>query len=174
MAWEERGASSASYYPSAPTKSSQANLKLKFCLCICFVNAFWRWDSQLFFQRGYLLSVSPLKEEAYVMKGQESQVKRETHTHKSVEERLFQAGRREAGGCPEPSPSFMGCGQPQVVTVLWNVIWLTNFWIFCLLVFLMREQHFGLRVSFFEVKGQVELERPCEPVVWTFQQKGVS
>ena len=144
----------------------------KFCLCVCFVNAFWRWDSQLLFQQGCLLSVSPLKEEACVMKGQESQVKRETITQTCGGE-APPSRKAGGGGCPESSPSFMGCGQPQVVTVLWNVIWLANFWIFCLLVFLMREQRFGLRVSFFKVKGQVELERLSEPVVWTFQQKGV-
>lgn len=37
MAWGERGESSASYCPSAPKKSSQANLRLKQVLLVCLL-----------------------------------------------------------------------------------------------------------------------------------------
>lgn len=175
MAWGERGGSSASHCPSAPTKSSQANLKLKqvllaCLLCKCILKTGLPASLPM---RLPSLSVSP-EGGSLCHEGTGEPVKRETHTHRPGDERLPQAGRREAGGCLEPSPRFTGCGQPQVVTVLWNVIWLANFWIFCLLVFFNEGAVFWLESLLLWSEGSDGVAELCEPVVWAFQQKGVS
>ena len=143
MAWGERGESSASYRPSAPTKSSQANLELKQVLLACLLcKCILKTVSQLLLQRGWLLSVWPWRRKP-VSRGTGEPAKRETRTQTWGREA---PPRRKAGGRgrPEPSPRFTGCGQPRVVTVLWNVVWLASFWVFCLLVFFNESSAFGL------------------------------